>query len=214
LKRETSNFIISTLEDIYPNPFCALEYEGEPWKLLMMSILSAQCTDKRVNIVSKKLFEALPSTEAIANATIPEIENLIKECGLYHAKAKSLKSASEDLINNFNNIVPDNIEDLLTLRGVGRKIANLIVGDIYKKPAIVCDTHCIRLSSRLGYTPLGEKNPLKTEKKLKSIIPPEKQSDFCHRLVMFGRDRCFARSPQCEGCPFETICKYRIKNMQ
>ena len=208
MKREDSDRIVGILEEKYPEAECALKYEGDPWKLLMMSILSAQCTDKRVNLVSKKLFEEYPDANKMAKAAPEEVEPLIKECGLYRAKAVSLVESSKRIVSEYGGEIPSEMEKLLTLRGVGRKIANLIIGDIYKKPAIVADTHCIRLSSRLGYTKRGEKDPLRTEKTLKKIIPEEKQADFCHRLVLFGREVCDARKPNCEKCPIGLYCRY------
>lgn len=199
------------LEKIYPDAQCSLEYEGEPWKLLVMARLSAQCTDARVNIVSKELFEAFPTPESMANAQISQIEELVRSCGLYKTKAKSIKESCILLCEKFDSRVPDNMEDLLSLPGVGRKIANLILGDVFGKGGIVADTHCIRISGRLGFT--DSKNPYIVERTLEPIVPKNKQSDFCHRLVLFGRDTCTARNPDCENCPLrsEKLCKYPEK---
>ena len=185
---------------------CALEYQGEAWKLLVLARLSAQCTDKRVNVVAKPLFEAFPTVEDMAECDIEELEKIIKPCGLYRMKAKEIKASCKMLLEKFSKNVPDNMDDLLLLPGVGRKIANLILGDIYGKPAIVADTHCIRISGRLGFTEEGEKNPIKVEKTLKKYITEEEQSDFCHRIVQFGREVCSARSPKCEECFLSDVC--------
>ena len=190
---------------------CALEYQGQPWKLLVLARLSAQCTDKRVNIVAIPLFEKYPTLESMAYCDLKELETIVKPCGLYRMKAKEIKSSCADVLERFNGVVPDNMEDLLSLAGVGRKIANLILGDIYKKPAIVADTHCIRISGRLGFTQEDEKNPVKVERTLKLYIPENEQSDFCHRIVQFGREICSARSPKCDECFLSDVCD-KIKN--
>ncbi len=192
--------IIEYLKKKYPEASCELKYKGDPWKLLIMAVLSAQCTDVRVNLVSEKLFSRYPDVYSMASCDISELEEYIKSCGLYKTKAKNIKSSCRTLCEKFGGIVPDTIEELLSLDGVGRKIANLILGDIYGKPAIVCDTHCIRLSGRLGFCSPDEKNPLKIERILVSVIPEEEQSDFCHRLVLYGREICTARSPKCACC--------------
>ncbi len=185
---------------------CALEYQNEAWKLLVLARLSAQCTDKRVNIVAKPLFEAFPTVKDMADCDVETLENIIKPCGLYRMKAKEIKASCKMLLEKFSGEVPDNMEDLLLLPGVGRKIANLIIGDIYGKPAIVADTHCIRISGRLGFTEQDEKNPFKVEKTLKKYVREEEQSDFCHRIVQFGRDVCTARSPKCSECFLSDVC--------
>lgn len=190
---------------------CALKYQGEPWKLLVLARLSAQCTDKRVNIVALPLFEKYPTLRSMAECELSELEEIIKPCGLYRMKAKEIRSSCKDVLERFGGIVPDNMDDLLSLDGVGRKIANLIMGDIYKKPAIVADTHCIRISARLGFTDKGEKNPVKTERALKVYLPEEEQSDFCHRIVQFGREVCMARSPMCEDCFLADLCDNKNK---
>lgn len=201
--------VVERLKERY-NSECALEYQGEPWKLLVLARLSAQCTDKRVNIVAVPLFEKYPTLESMAYCELSDLEEIIKPCGLYRMKAKEIKSSCKDVYEKFGGIVPDNMDELLSLAGVGRKIANLILGDIYKKPAIVADTHCIRISGRLGFTDEGEKNPVKVEKTLKEFIPEQEQSDFCHRIVQFGRDICSARSPKCEDCFLSDVCdKYK-----
>ncbi len=213
MDKQRSDKIIARLEEQYPAAECALRYEGDPWKLLIMAMLSAQCTDARVNIASGPLFERFPTAHDMAEAEVEEIETYIKSCGLYHTKAKNLRAASKILCRDFGAVVPDTMDELLMLPGVGRKIGNLILGDIFHKPAVVCDTHCIRLSGRLGYTDEGEKNPLKVERVLVKIIPPEKQSDFCHRLVLFGRECCTARAPKCDFCPLASFCDHNEKRL-
>lgn len=192
--------MVAALEERYPSSVCALEYGGDPWRLLVMGRLSAQCTDARVNIVCEELFRRFPDVDSMAEAPVEEIERLVFSCGVYKVKAQNIKDFSVIIRDRFGGRVPDNMDELLTLPGVGRKIANLILGDIYHKPAIVADTHCIRISNRLGLC--ESKVPEKVEMTLAGIVEPEKQSDFCHRLVMFGRDVCSARSPSCSDCPF------------
>lgn len=204
--------VVAELELIYPEAFCALEYGKDPWKLLVMGRLSAQCTDARVNIVCRELFEKFPDINSMADGDISEIESIVRPCGLYKTKAKNIKESSAMLRDNFNGILPDNMDDLLKLPGVGRKIANLLLGDVYGKPAIVADTHCIRICGRLGFYPESLKDPHKVELILKDITPPEKQSDFCHRIVQFGRDVCSARSPQCKECRLARFCKKYSKD--
>lgn len=199
------------LKELYPDASCALQYQGDPWKLLVMARLSAQCTDKRVNIVSEKLFSELPDAAAMSKAPISQIEELIRSCGLYRMKASDIKRMSAILISEYQGIVPDTVDELLKLPGVGRKIANLMVGDLYGKPAIVTDTHCIRICGRLGFYPEELKEPYKIEKILTKAIEPSEQSDFCHRIVQFGRDICTARNPKCEKCPLGELCKGKRK---
>ncbi len=198
---------VAILKERYPEATCALHYEGDPWKLLVMARLSAQCTDARVNLVCQDLFAALPTPEAMADASIETIESYVRSCGLYRMKARDLKAMSEQLIDRYGGMVPDEIDELLTLPGVGRKIANLIVGDLYGKPAVVTDTHCIRICGRLGFYPEELKDPHKIEKILVKVIEPAEQSDFCHRIVWFGREVCTARGPKCEACELRGICK-------
>ena len=198
--------VAERLKDYYSSE-CALEYQGEPWKLLVLARLSAQCTDKRVNIVAVPLFQRFPTLEEMADCKLEELEEIVKPCGLYRMKAKEIKASCQMLIEKFGGRVPDNMEDLLVLPGVGRKIANLIIGDIYGKPAVVADTHCIRISGRLGFTEVGEKSPVKVEMALKKYLPEAEQSDFCHRIVQFGREVCTARSPKCEECFLADLCE-------
>ena len=208
-KRERMSLIVEELKKIYPVAECALKYEGDPWRLLVMGRLSAQCTDARVNIVSEELFGEFPNPEAMAGADISEIERIVKPCGLYRTKAANIKAASELLITKYGGRLPADMDELLSFPGVGRKIANMLLGDIFKMPAVVCDTHCIRICGRLGMYPEAEKNPDKIEKILKQIIEPDEGSDFCHRIVFFGREVCTARSPRCEECPLASLCEKR-----
>ena len=196
---ERAHAVVSALEELYPDAACALQYDNDPWRLLVMGRLSAQCTDARVNIVCRELFSVYPDCDAMAEADLPTLEKLVFSCGVYKIKAANIRDFSVLIRDRFGGRVPDTMEDLLTLPGVGRKIANLILGDIYHKPAIVADTHCIRLSNRLGFS--CSKDPVQVERALLPLIPPEKSSDFCHRLVWFGREVCTARAPGCSSCP-------------
>ncbi len=198
--------IVQTLKELYPDAECALKYEGDPWRLLVMGRLSAQCTDARVNIVCEKLFKAYPTAYDMAQAEASDIEPYIFSCGLYKTKARDLVGASRLLVEQFDGVLPDTMEALLTFPGVGRKIANLLLGDIYGKPAIVADTHCIRISVRLGLVSPNAKTPEKVERTLCGIIPPKEQSDFCHRIVWFGREYCQARGQICDKCPMNSLC--------
>lgn len=207
-KKERMEKIASELERIYPDAVCALEYGGEPWRLLVMARLSAQCTDARVNIVCRELFAAYPTLEALADAPLSHIEELVRPCGLFRTKAKSIKEACTILRDRFDSRVPDNMDDLLSLPGVGRKIANLMLGDVYGKGGIVADTHCIRICGRFGMYPAELKDPYKVEKLLSPLLETSRQSDFCHRIVQFGRDTCTARKPACEGCPLRELCEF------
>jgi endonuclease-3 len=193
-----TELIIETLKTLYPEAVCALNFEHD-WQLLVACRLSAQCTDKRVNLVTPVLFERYPTLQSLADGDVNEIGEIIKPCGLYKTKAESIKAAAQRLISDFGGKVPDTMEQLLTLPGVGRKSANLLLGDIYGKPSYVVDTHCIRISRRLGLT--TETDPEKIERDLRKIIPPEESGAFCHRIVLFGRDFCKAKKPDCENCP-------------
>lgn len=208
-KKERALLACNALEEIYPDASCALKY-NHPYELMIAARLSAQCTDARVNIVTETLFKKYPTIEAFAQAEQSELEAVIKPCGLFKTKAKSIKEMANQLINNFNGQVPDNMDDLLTLSGIGRKTANLLMGDIWGKPAIVTDTHFIRITGRLGLTSNTE--PQKVEKDLLKLIPPERSSDFCHRIVQFGRDVCKARKPLCQECVCRNFCKFYEKN--
>ena len=211
--------IVERLKDIYPDVVCALEWGGqyggerdfllgESWKLLVMGRLSAQCTDARVNIVCKDLFEKFPTVQAMADGAIEDIEAIVRPCGLYHTKAQNIKDACRILVEDYGGIVPDDMDMLLALPVVGHKIANLLLGDIYKKGGVVTDTHCIRICGRLGFSPETVKEPLKVERILTPLIPEAEQSDFCHRIVQFGRDTCMARGPRCDECPLRELCKH------
>ena len=200
--------IVDRLERAYPDAQCSLEYE-KPYELLISVRLSAQCTDARVNIVTKDLFRVFPTLESFANAKLEDVEEIVRPCGLFHTKAKSIIELSKKLIDDFGGKVPDNMDDLLSLPGIGRKTANLILGDVYKQPAVVTDTHCIRICGRLG---LSEgTDPAKVEKQLREVLPMERASDFCHRLVHFGRETCSARAPKCKNCPLMDICEWEGK---
>ena len=202
-KKELAVQVIGLLEKQYPEAVCSLNYKA-PHELLIATRLSAQCTDARVNVVTEVLFEKYSSIEEFAEADIADIEEIVKPCGLYKTKAKSIKEMCIQLRDDYGGILPDTLEELTKLSGIGRKTANLIMGDIYRKPAVVTDTHCIRITGRLGL--VKNKEPAKVEAELWKILPPEKSSDLCHRLVLFGRDFCTARSPKCKGCPLREIC--------
>ncbi len=199
---------VEILRGLYPDAECSLESGGDPWRLLVMARLSAQCTDERVNIVCRDLFREIPDAQAMADAPLAKIEELIRPCGLFRTKAKSLKESAAMLLTTYEGRVPDTMEELLSLPGVGRKIANLLLGDIYKKGGIVADTHCIRICGRLGFYPEELKDPLRVERILTPVIPISEQSDFCHRIVHFGREICTARSPKCGDCPMREICDH------
>jgi endonuclease-3 len=207
-KKERAREFCARLENIYPEAQCALESGGEAWKLLIMGRLSAQCTDARVNVVCRELFEKMPTLEAVADCDLAELEEIVRPCGLYRTKAKNIKDACIMVRDEFGGKLPDTMEELLKLPGVGRKIANLLLGDVFGKPAIVTDTHCIRICGRIGLYPESLKDPVKIEQILIPLIEPEKQSDFCHRLVQYGRDVCTARAPKCEECAMRDICKH------
>lgn len=212
-KRKRLALVVDALKGIYPDAACSLEYEGDAWRLLVMGRLSAQCTDARVNIVCRELFKKYPTAEALAAADLSDVERIITPCGLYRMKARSIIDASEMLVRNFGGTLPDTMDALLTLPGVGRKIANMLLGDIFGKPAIVCDTHCMRICARLGFYPEGLRDPVKIEKILFDLIDPDEGSDFCHRLVLFGRDICTARGPLCSACPLSELCEKRRKEV-
>ena len=212
MDKETAAEIVTRLEKVYPDAVCALEAEGDPWRLLVMGRLSAQCTDARVNIVCRELFARFPTPESMADCDLSELEKIVKPCGLFRTKAKNLKDASRMLVDEYGGVLPDDMDSLLRFPGVGRKIANLLLGDVFHKPAVVTDTHCIRICGRLGFYPETLKDPQKIERILAAVIAPEKQSDFCHRIVLFGRDCCTARNPDCGHCPLVPYCKEFILN--
>ena len=205
-KKQRALEIIERLKKEYPDASCTLDY-NEAWKLLVSVRLAAQCTDARVNVVVQDLYAKFPNVEALANATVEEIEAIVKPCGLGHSKARDISACMKMLQEKYNGNVPDNFEQLLELPGVGRKSANLIMGDVFGKPAIVTDTHCIRLTNRMGLVD-GIKEPKKVEMELWKLIPPEEGSDFCHRLVEHGRAVCTARTkPYCDRCCVADVCK-------
>lgn len=207
-KKERVKIAVERLETLYPEAICSLNYT-DAFQLLIATRLSAQCTDKRVNMVTPELFREFPDAESMAKADISRVEELIKTCGLYKTKAKDLIEISKKIVSDFGGKVPDNIEELTTLSGVGRKTANLVCGDIYKKPAVVTDTHFIRICNRLGF--VDTTNPLTVENAMRKLLPPEKSNDFCHRTVLFGRDVCTARTARCEECILKDICPKKIK---
>ena len=208
--KEKVNAIIDILKARYPDALCALNYKKD-YELLISVRLAAQCTDARVNLVTPALFAAYPTLEALAEANISDIETYIHSCGFYRQKAKDIVLACQMLIRDYGSKVPGTMEELLKLPGVGRKTANLILGDIYRVPgSVVCDTHCIRICGRLG---LSEgKEPEKVERQLRKVLPPEESSDFCHRIVFFGREVCTARNPKCGQCPLAPHCSQMTGN--
>ena len=209
-KKELAKAAVALLKEEYPDAICSLNY-SDPFQLLIATRLSAQCTDARVNMVTPALFKDFPHAEKMAEAELSRVEEHIKSCGLYKTKAKDLIAIGRGIVENFGGKVPDTIEELTTLSGVGRKTANLIIGDVYGKPAVVTDTHLIRLANRIGLT--KEKEPFKVEKELKAILPANESNDFCHRTVLHGRAVCTARKAYCEKCVLKEICKkVNVKN--
>lgn len=203
-KKQRAISAVEALKKEYPEAICSLNYKDE-FQLLAATRLSAQCTDARVNIVTPALFEKYPTVEAFAEAEVADVEELIRSCGFYRTKAKDLVEMAKKIISDFGGKVPDNIEDLTSLPGVGRKTANLICGDIFGKPAVVADTHLIRISNLLGL--VETKDPFKVEMQLKELLPAEESNDFCHRCVLHGRAVCIARRPDCENCCMAEFCK-------
>ena len=210
-KKERLSLIVERFKEIYPEATCALEYGGDPWRLLVMGRLSAQCTDARVNIVCRELFSVFPTPRAMADGDLAEIERIVKPCGLYRMKASSIKEASRMLVDELGGELPRDMDGMLSLPGVGRKIANLILGDVYGLPSVVCDTHCMRICGRFGMYREGLKDPNKIEKILLELLPYGEGSDFCHRIVNFGREVCTARSPKCGECPVKDLCLHYEK---
>lgn len=199
-KSKRTLYIWDKLKNLYPDVKCGLEFDNDPFRLIVMARLSAQCTDKRVNIVSKELFSAYPDAKSMAQAPLEKIQELVKSCGVYRVKAKNIKDMSQILWQEYNGQVPEDMDKLLALPGVGRKIANLIRGDVFGLAGIVADTHCIRLSVRWGLC--DKADPVAVEKSLTKLVPADIQSDFCHCAVEFGREVCSAQSPKCDKCPF------------
>ena len=196
--------IVEELKALYPDARCSLNYQKD-YELLFAVRLSAQCTDARVNMVTPSLYQKFPTLEAFANATYEEVGDAIRSCGFYNTKSKDIVECAKILLEKYGGKVPGTMEELTALPGIGRKTANLILGDVYGQPAYVCDTHCIRLSNRLGFV-RDEKDPVKVEKALRGLVTPAESSDFCHRLVLFGREHCTARAPRCADCPLADIC--------
>lgn len=207
-KKELAEKVIAILEKVYPDALCSLTY-SQPHELMIAGRLSAQCTDARVNIVTKELFEKFKSIDDFAEADLEEVERIIKPCGLYKTKAKSVIEMCRQIRDDYDGKIPDTLDELTKLSGIGRKTANLIMGDVFHKPAVVTDTHCIRICGRLGLT--KNKEPAKVEADLRKILPEDKSSDFCHRLVLFGREYCKARGERCTECPCSEVCASRSK---
>ncbi len=203
-RKERALAVVAALEKHYPQAVCSLRYT-HPYELLIATRLSAQCTDARVNLVTEELFAEYTTLKSLAEARVEDVEAIVKPCGLFHTKARDVVNLSRMLLECYGGELPDTMEELTKLPGVGRKTANLILGDIFGKPAVVTDTHCIRICGRLGLT--GETDPYKVEMDLKKLLPPEKSSDFCHRLVHFGREFCKARGPRCAECPLRELCR-------
>lgn len=204
-KKEKASLAVSLLKNEYPDSLCSLEY-SDPIQLLIATRLSAQCTDARVNMIAPVLFEKYPDLDSLCDAEQEDVENIIRSCGFFRTKARDIIAMSNMLRERYDGIVPDTIEELIKLPGVGRKTANLICGDVYKKPAVVADTHLIRITGLLGL--VNSKDPYKVEMQLREILPMEESNDFCHRVVLHGRAVCVARSPKCEKCCMNNICDY------
>ena len=205
--KEKASLAVEALKTEYPDALCSLEYT-DPLQLLIATRLAAQCTDARVNMVTPALFERFKTAEDFAKADVSEVEEYIKSCGLYKTKAKDIVKMAQQLCDNFGGVVPGTIEELTTLAGIGRKTANLVVGDIFHKPAVVVDTHCIRITSRLGFHNI--KDAKKIEFILRDLLDPNESNNFCHRLVLHGRAICTARSPKCENCCMQDFCDYSL----
>ena len=206
-KKEIAINAVEALKIEYPDAICSLVYD-DPLQLLIATRLAAQCTDARVNMVTPALFDRFKNVDDFASSTAEEVAEYIKSCGLYKTKSKDIVLMAQAIKNNFNGKVPDNIDDLISLPGIGRKTANLIMGDTYKKPAVVVDTHCIRITRRLGLHQLTDQKKIEFE--LRKLLPPDESNDFCHRIVLHGRAVCTARSPKCENCCMQSFCKKKI----
>ena len=207
-EREIALLAVDALKEKYPDSLCSLNAEN-PLQLIIATRLSAQCTDARVNLVTPALFEKYKSVEDFAAADVTDVEEIIHSCGFFRAKAKDIVEMCKKMISDFGGNVPDNIDDLTSLPGVGRKTANLIMGDVYGKPAVVADTHLIRISNLLGL--VSTKDPFKVEMKLREILPPEESNDFCHRCVLHGRDTCVSGRPKCAECVMNSFCTHALK---
>ena len=210
LKKHASD-VADALERVYPDAECALKWQGEPWRLLVMSRLSAQCTDKKVNIVSVPLFSKYPTPEAMASADVSELEEIIRPCGLYKMKARNIIDSCKKLVSEYGGELPSDMDALLEFPGVGRKIANLLRGDVFGIGGVVTDTHFIRICGRLGFYSEDEKNPQRIERIFTPLLDEERQTDFCHRIVMFGREYCRSQSPLCDRCPLSELCEKHRK---
>lgn len=206
-KKKLAQMAVEALKKEYPDALCSLT-ASNPLELLIATRLSAQCTDARVNLVTPALFQRYPTLEDYCNADVNEVENLIRSCGFFHTKARDIIAMAQQIRDQFGGKVPDSIEALTSLQGVGRKTANLIMGDVYKQPAVVTDTHLIRLSNRLGL--VDTKDPVKVETALRKILPPEESNNFCHRTVLHGRAVCTARKANCDICCMQDFCKKKI----
>ncbi len=211
MEQENVLRIVNALKDLYPDALCSLRYDRD-YELLFAVRLSAQCTDERVNMVTPALFERFPTLESFAEAEPEEVEKYIHSCGFFRGKSRDLVNCAKMLLSDYGGKVPGTMEELLKLPGVGRKTANLILGDIYRTPgAVVADTHCIRIAGRLGLTD-GTRDPAKTEAQLRAVLPPEESNNFCHRMVLHGRAVCTARKAMCGECPLTPWCKYAKEN--
>ena len=204
-KKECAAKAVELLKKEYPDAVCSLEYQ-KPHELLIATRLAAQCTDARVNMVTPVLFGKYPTLQALAEADEQDISDIVRSCGFYKMKSRDISQTCKILVRDYGGVVPDTVEELIKLPGIGRKTANLVVGDVYGKPAVVCDTHCIRITNLLGLT--DTKDPAKCETELRAILDPAESNNFCHRLVLHGRAVCIARRPQCEKCALREICAY------
>ena len=204
-KKKTALQAVELLKEAYPDAICSLDYR-QPHELMIATRLAAQCTDARVNIVCVDLFKKYQSIQDFAEADIADVEEIVRPCGFFHTKARDIVEMCRMLMRDYNGVLPDTVEELTKLPGIGRKTANLVVGDVYHKPAIVCDTHCIRITNLLGLT--DSKDPVKVENQLRPLLPPEESNDFCHRLVLHGRAVCIARRPQCDKCVLNVCCQH------
>ena len=201
--QEKAVAVCDILDTVYPEAPSSLTYDA-PYQLMIAARLSAQCTDARVNIVTKTLFQQYPTLQSFADADLAQLEEAVRPCGFYRTKAKSIKEMCDRLLRVYGGVLPDTLEELLTLSGIGRKTANLLLGDIYGKPAVVADTHCIRISGRLGLS--TKHQPEQVEAELRAVLPPDRSSRYCHQIVQFGRDICRARNPLCAECPLQGLC--------
>ncbi len=208
-KKQHALRVAEALLQVYPSAECALHWQGEPWRLLVMSRLSAQCTDKKVNAVSIPLFARYPTPEAMADADIEELEALIRPCGLYRMKAKNIKDSMRMLVDVHGSVLPSDMDALLAFPGVGRKIANLLRGDVFGLGGIVTDTHFIRICGRLGFYPEREKDPAKIERIFTPLLDVSMHTGFCHRIVYFGREYCSSQNPKCTSCPLGELCRHK-----